>query len=66
MRDKGRSVSPSSTNAVNAEADSTSGLADHGAVLERIVDTFDRVILHAYQEAAAQLWVGCTGVEQCG
>ena len=32
---------------------STGGLGDHGAALERLVDALDAVILHCQQEAAA-------------
>lgn len=42
---------PSSTNTMNAQADSTSGLADHGASLKGVVDTLYGVIFHAHQEA---------------
>jgi hypothetical protein len=42
---------PSGTDVVNVEADTTSGFADHSAVLQGIVDTLDRVVLHTDQEA---------------
>lgn len=56
---------PSSTDIVDVKTNTTSSLADHGTVLEGVVDTLDRVVLHADKEARAQLRVRCTRVEQC-
>jgi hypothetical protein len=42
---------PSGPDVVDAQADTTSSLANHSAALESIVDTLNRVILHAYKEA---------------
>ena len=36
---------------MDAETDTTGRFADHSTVLERVIDTFDRVILHAKEEA---------------
>lgn len=43
--------SPSGTDIMNVEANTTSSLADHGTVLEGIVDSFYGVVLHADKEA---------------
>ena len=42
---------PSGTNVMNAETNATSSLANHCAALQCVIDTLDRVILHADQEA---------------
>lgn len=42
---------PSCTNVVDVETNTTGRLTDHGAVLERLVDTLYRVVLHADEEA---------------
>lgn len=57
-------VIPSSTNVVHAQADAASALADHGAVLEGIVDALDGVFFHADKEARAELRVRRPGVEE--
>ena len=49
---------------VNVETDSTGSLGDHGAGLEGVVDSLDRVVLHGDQEARGELRVGSTGVEE--
>ena len=55
---------PSSTNVVNVKTNTTSGLTDHSAAFQGIVDALYGVILHAYQETRAELGVGCAGVEE--
>ena len=57
-------VGASSSDGVDVETDSTGVLGDHGASLECIVDTFDRVLLHGDQEAGRHLGVGCTSCEE--
>ena len=63
MGNRGKDL-PSGTDTVDVEADTSSSLADHGAVLEGIVDAVDRVILHADEEARRELRVRGTGVEE--
>lgn len=49
---------------VGAEADPTSRLGDHGALLQSIIDALDAVFLHLEQEARGELRVWGAGVEQ--
>ena len=49
---------------MDAETDATCGLTNHSTLLQCIVDAFDRVVLHAYQEARAELWLGRTSIEE--
>ena len=51
---------------VHAEADATGALADLRALLQRVVDAGDAVVLQLQQEAAAHLRLGCARVEQGG
>ncbi len=59
-------VGASSSDVVDVETDTTSGLGDHGAGLEGVVDTVDRVILHGDKETRRELGVGSTSVEEGG
>lgn len=58
------SIVPSRPNAVDVQTNTTSGLRNHRASLQSIVDSFDRILFHADQEARRELWVIGTGVEQ--
>ena len=49
---------------VDGEADAAGVLRNLGALLERVVDAADAVLLHGQQEAAGHLRLGRTGVEQ--
>jgi hypothetical protein len=51
---------------VNADTKTTGALADHGAVLEGVVDTLNRVVLHTDKEARAELRLRRTSVEKGG
>jgi hypothetical protein len=51
---------------MDVQPDTSSGLADHGTVLEGIIDTLDGIILHADQEAGAQLRVRGASIEKGG
>jgi len=51
---------------VDGKANSSSMLGDDGAVLQRVVDTADRVLLHCQKEARRHLGVGGTGIEESG
>jgi len=65
-KQKKKDHEPCSTNAVDAETNSSSGLANHGTVLQSLINTLDRVIFHSDEEAWAQLGVWCTGIEEGG
>ena len=41
---------PSRANAVNDKANADSSLADHGTLLEGVVDSVNAVLLHSYEE----------------
>lgn len=49
---------------MDVQADTASRLTDHCAVLQRIINALDRIVLHANQEARTELRVGCTGIEK--
>lgn len=49
---------------VDRQADASGGLGNAGALLERVIDPFDRVGLHRDEEARRQLWPGRAGVEE--
>jgi hypothetical protein len=51
---------------MDVQPDTSSGLADHGTVLEGIIDTLDGIVLHADQEAGAQLRVRSASIEEGG
>ena len=51
---------------MDAETNPTRGFANHGTILQGVVDTLDRVILHAEQETGAELGVGGPSVEKGG
>ena len=55
---------PCCTNGMNVETNATSSFANHGAVLQGVVDSFNGVVLHADQEARAELRMGGTRVEE--
>ena len=57
---------PGSTDIMNAETNTSSGLADHSAVLQSVIDTLDGVVLHAHQETRTELRMRSTGVEESG
>ena len=42
---------PCCTDGMNVQANTTSSFANHGTVLQRVVDPFNGVVLHADQEA---------------
>lgn len=50
---------------MNVQPDTSSSLANHRTVLESIVDSFYRIILHAYQEARAHLGIRGASIEKC-
>ena len=52
-----------STNIGDMETDTTAVLTNKGTVLESVVDSTDRVVLHRKKKAAAQLWTLGTGIE---
>lgn len=49
---------------MDVQSNATSGLTDHRAALQCIIDPLDAIIFHAYQEAARHLRVRRPGVEQ--
>lgn len=49
---------------MDVETDTTGSLADHCTLLERVVDTLNAVVLHANEEAGAELRVRRAGVEE--
>lgn len=51
---------------MDVDADPSRTFADHGTVLQRVVDTLDGVVLHADQEARAELGVGRARIEEGG
>ena len=51
---------------VHADADAACALGDERALLQRLVDPFDAVLLDCEQEAGRHLVVGSAGVEQGG
>lgn len=57
---------PGSPNIVDVQPNATSGFADHGTALERVVDAFNAVVFHGDEEAARHLRVRCAGVEERG
>lgn len=57
---------PRSPDTMDVQANATSSLADHGTGFQSIVDTFDRVILHANKKTRTELWVGSASIEKCG
>lgn len=59
-------VRTGSTDAVNVETNTASHLGNHGAGLEGVVDTLNRVVLHVDQEARRQLGLRRTSVEESG
>ena len=48
-------VTVGGTDVVDGEPNATCTLADDGTLLEGVIDALDAVLLHAHQEAAAQL-----------
>jgi hypothetical protein len=50
---------------VDVQANTTSSFADHGALLECVIDTFNRVVFHTDEETRAKLWVWRPSVEKC-
>ena len=57
---------PCSPNTVDVQTNTTSSLADHSALLECVVDSLDRVVLHTDKEARAKLCIWRSGIEKCG
>ena len=55
---------PSCTDTVDIHTNASRGLANHGAVLEGVIDTLDGIVLHADQKARAQLRARSTGIEK--
>lgn len=51
---------------MDAQTNTTSSLADHGTSFQGVIDTFNRVVLHANKKTRTELWVGCTSIEKCG
>ena len=49
---------------MNAKANAAYRLADHRALLESIIDTLNAVVLHADQEARAELRMRCSCIEE--
>ena len=49
---------------MNAKANAAYRLADHRALLESIIDTLNAVVLHADQEATAELRMRCSCIEE--
>lgn len=49
---------------MDAQADTTSSLANHRTALQSVINTFNGVVLHADEEARAKLSIWCAGVEQ--
>lgn len=50
---------------MNAETNTASCFTDHRALLKRIVDALNTVILHANKEARAKLRMGRASIEKC-
>ena len=50
---------------MNIQANTTGSFADHGALLECVIDAFDRVVLHTNKEARAELRIWRSGIEKC-
>mmetsp|Transcript_33612 Transcript_33612/g.60520 ORF Transcript_33612/g.60520 Transcript_33612/m.60520 type:complete len:225 (-) Transcript_33612:149-823(-) len=50
---------------VDTEADASGGLGNHSTSFQRIINTFDRIITHLYQETTAQLRMDRASMEQC-
>lgn len=48
---------------MDAQANTSSRFTNHGAALQRIIDTLDAVILHAYKVAGTELRTRCTCIE---
>lgn len=46
------------------QSDAAGALGDHSALLQRVVDSFDTVILHRQQETAAELRSDRSGIVQ--
>src|SRR5258705_171432 len=55
-----------SPNTVDVQTNTTSSLADHSTLLECVVDSLDRVVLHTDKDARAKLCIYCYGIEKCG
>ena len=49
---------------MNIQPDSTSSLADHGAVFKSLVDTFNGIVFHANEETWAQLGMRSSSIEE--
>ena len=49
---------------VDGETDAASRLGDEGALLQRVVNAVQRIVLHRQEEARRHLGHGCTGIEQ--
>ena len=49
---------------MNAKANAACRLADHRALLESIIDALNAVVLHADQEARAELRMRCSCIEE--
>ena len=49
---------------MNVQPDSTSCLADHGTIFKSFVYTLDGIILHANEEAGAQLRMRRPSIEK--
>ena len=49
---------------MNAKANAAYRLADHRALLESIIDALNAVVLHADQEARAELRMRCSCIEE--
>lgn len=54
------------TDAVHVEANAARVLRDQGALLQRVVDPFNAVVLHGEEEAGRHLWLRRAGVEEGG
>ena len=48
---------------MNMQADSTRMLADHGTILQRVIDSHNRIRLHGNQETGTELLTRCSCIK---
>ena len=56
---------PCSPNTVNIQTNTTSSFAYHSTLLESVIDTFNRIVLHANKETRAKLRIWRSGIKKC-
>lgn len=57
---------PGGSNAVDVQPDSSCGFTDHCATFQGIVNSIDRIVLHADEEAGTELRIRGTSIEKSG